>query len=159
MNLILWRHAEAEAGTDDLARVLTEKGRKQAKRAARWLDAHLHDAPQIWVSEAVRSRQTAEALRRPCRVVAEINPDAQAERLLPLLDRLPESGYETVIWVGHEPWIGRLCAFLLQGSFVAEQHFPVKKSALWWFKLAAAANGRQSARLYAVLPPALMRRP
>ena len=30
MNLILWRHAEAEDGTPDQERVLTRKGLKQA---------------------------------------------------------------------------------------------------------------------------------
>ena len=30
MNLILWRHAEAEDGSNDLARALTSKGQRQA---------------------------------------------------------------------------------------------------------------------------------
>ena len=37
MDLILWRHAEAEEGGPDLERRLTPKGRKQAKRVAAWL--------------------------------------------------------------------------------------------------------------------------
>jgi phosphohistidine phosphatase len=37
MDLILWRHAEAEEGGPDLERKLTPKGRKQAKRVAAWL--------------------------------------------------------------------------------------------------------------------------
>ena len=35
MDLILWRHAEAFEGEDDLARPLTPKGIKQAKKVAR----------------------------------------------------------------------------------------------------------------------------
>ncbi len=41
MDLILWRHAEAEKanpGSDDLTRALTAKGEKQATRMAAWLD-------------------------------------------------------------------------------------------------------------------------
>ena len=34
MDLILWRHAEAEDGANDLARELTQKGHKQAARVA-----------------------------------------------------------------------------------------------------------------------------
>ena len=35
MDLILWRHADAEDGADDLARQLTAKGRKQAARVGK----------------------------------------------------------------------------------------------------------------------------
>ena len=44
MDLILWRHAEAEEATDgmeDLARALTPKGEKQAARMGAWLDRQL----------------------------------------------------------------------------------------------------------------------
>ena len=41
MELILWRHADAEDGAPDLERRLTPKGRKEAERVAAWLLAHL----------------------------------------------------------------------------------------------------------------------
>ncbi|HET7159881.1 MAG TPA: histidine phosphatase family protein, partial [Burkholderiales bacterium] len=34
MELVLWRHAEAEEGADDAARRLTVKGVRQAQRVA-----------------------------------------------------------------------------------------------------------------------------
>ena len=37
MNLLLWRHAEAQDGDPDLARELTARGRKQAEKMAHWL--------------------------------------------------------------------------------------------------------------------------
>ena len=37
MDLILWRHAEAEAGEPDDGRALTSKGHKQAEKMAAWL--------------------------------------------------------------------------------------------------------------------------
>jgi len=44
MNLILWRHAEAEDfAPSDLARALTTKGRKQAQNVAKWLRTRLPD--------------------------------------------------------------------------------------------------------------------
>ncbi len=36
MQLILWRHAQAEEGDDDLVRSLTAKGHKQARKMARF---------------------------------------------------------------------------------------------------------------------------
>ena len=41
MDIILWRHAEAEYGPPDLQRRLTEKGHRQAEAAAKWLNRHL----------------------------------------------------------------------------------------------------------------------
>ena len=41
MDLLLWRHAEAEDGADDYSRPLTERGRKQAASVAAWLAQHL----------------------------------------------------------------------------------------------------------------------
>ena len=41
MELILWRHAEAEPGEPDLGRKLTAKGEKQARRVAEWLQTRL----------------------------------------------------------------------------------------------------------------------
>ena len=38
VDLILWRHAEAEPGEPDLGRRLTSKGLKQAERMGEWLD-------------------------------------------------------------------------------------------------------------------------
>ena len=42
MDLILWRHAEAEdgVGKPDTERELTKRGRKQAERMAEWLRPH-----------------------------------------------------------------------------------------------------------------------
>ena len=37
MELILWRHAEAEDSSPDMARMLTKKGRNQAARLAEYL--------------------------------------------------------------------------------------------------------------------------
>ena len=65
MDLILWRHADAEItseGEDDLSRQLTVKGEKQAVRIATWLDRHLPKGVRILVSPARRTEQTAKAL-------------------------------------------------------------------------------------------------
>ena len=65
MDLILWRHAdarEAREGEDDLARPLTSRGEKHAKRMAEWMNQFLPESTRILVSPSVRTRQTADAL-------------------------------------------------------------------------------------------------
>ena len=50
MDLILWRHAEAEdaaPGMSDLERALTTKGVKQARRMGQWLNSQLPDSCRI----------------------------------------------------------------------------------------------------------------
>ncbi len=69
MDLILWRHAEAEPGEPDLGRRLTAKGIQQAERMAKWLDRHLPATTRILSSPADRTQQTARALKRKFRVV------------------------------------------------------------------------------------------
>jgi len=67
MDLILWRHAQAEEGTPDHARQLTPQGRKQAVRMGAWLDRSLPSGCRILCSPTVRTRQTVEALGRKFR--------------------------------------------------------------------------------------------
>ena len=64
MDIILWRHADAEYGPPDLQRRLTDKGHRQAEAAAKWLNRHLPADYQVWASEAARSQQTAAYLGR-----------------------------------------------------------------------------------------------
>ena len=86
MDLILWRHAEAEdleetdeGGGGDLSRRLTAKGEKQAARMAAWLDRQLPDGVRIWCSPAVRTEQTVIALGRKYRVRNELRPEASPD--------------------------------------------------------------------------------
>ena len=76
MDLILWRHAEAEDGFPDLKRALTPKGRKQAAKMAAWLHKHLTEPVRVLVSPAVRAQQTAEAFTKSFETVDEIAPGA-----------------------------------------------------------------------------------
>src|SRR5260370_35208596 len=62
MDLILWRHAEAEAGSPDSARKLTGHGVEQARRIAAWLKPRLPGNCEILVSPAARAQQPAQAL-------------------------------------------------------------------------------------------------
>jgi phosphohistidine phosphatase len=127
MDLVLWRHAEAEPGEPDMGRRLTAKGIKQAERVAAWLDGHLPDTTKILVSPADRAQQTALALKRKFRVVHELAPGASATEVLDAAG-WPD-GREPVLIVGHQPTLGEAAALLLAGE---ERPWSVRKAAVWW---------------------------
>src|SRR4051812_8448536 len=101
MDLILWRHAEAEEGDNDAARRLTPKGIKQAARTAAWLDSRLPRDARVLVSPAVRAQQTAEALARDAQTSEQVNVGAQASELLKAAGW--PSGSGTIVVIGHQP--------------------------------------------------------
>ncbi|MET0202786.1 MAG: phosphohistidine phosphatase SixA [Casimicrobiaceae bacterium] len=127
MDLILWRHCEAEAGEPDLGRRLTSKGTKQAERMAEWLERHLPDTCRILVSPADRTQQTATALPRKFRTVPELAPGASVAAVLTAAN-WPDSR-EPVLVVGHQPTLGMVASFLLSGE---EAYWSVRKGAVWW---------------------------
>ena len=127
MDLILWRHADAEDGVPDELRPLTPRGMKQAARAAQWLETHLPDTCRIIVSPAVRAQQTAQALRRRFRTVREIDTGASAADVLAAA-KWPDAR-ECVLVVGHQPTLGRVASLLLTGE---ETDRSMRKGAVWW---------------------------
>jgi phosphohistidine phosphatase len=127
MDLVLWRHAEAEPGEPDMGRRLTAKGLKQAERMGEWLDRHLPDTARILASPADRAQQTAHGLKRKFKTVDEIGPGADASAVLQAAG-WPDSR-ETVVVVGHQPTLGAVASFLLSGE---ESWWSVRKGAVWW---------------------------
>jgi phosphohistidine phosphatase len=136
MDLILWRHAEAEDLEDvdstpdlDLSRRLTTKGEKQAARMAAWLDRQLPEGVRIWSSPSVRTEQTVLALGRKYRVREELGPAGSVEALLAVA-QWPEARVPTLV-VGHQPTLGKTIARLLN---LQEAECAVKKGAVWWLR-------------------------
>ncbi|HEU5435000.1 MAG TPA: phosphohistidine phosphatase SixA [Telluria sp.] len=128
MDLILWRHAEAEDSSPDLARNLTPKGHKQARRMADWLDSQLPEGCKILVSPAARTLQTVEPLGRKFKVVNALAPDAAPEAVLQAANW--PNGKDAVLVVGHQPTLGQVAALLLCGQ---PQYWEMKKASAWWF--------------------------
>ena len=62
MELILWRHAEAEDGAEDLKRELTKRGKRQSEIMAQWLRPLIVGDWHILVSPAKRTLQTVKPL-------------------------------------------------------------------------------------------------
>lgn len=136
INLILWRHAEAEEAKEngrDLPRKLTKKGHRQAKKIAHYLRPKLPKDAHVIVSQAARSQQTADYLGLDYQVLAAINPDVDVHTLPRLINSLESK--TCVVLVGHQPWIGQLCAFLLNQNWTQQSLWSVKKGAFWWFQI------------------------
>ena len=132
MDLILWRHAEAEEagpGMDDLQRALTPRGERQAARMGQWLDRQLPEGLRVLCSPAVRTEQTARALGRKFKLRAELAPGGTAQDLLDCA-RWPQ-GRGAVLVVGHQPVMGQVLAELLGLSGGA---CAVRKGAVWWLR-------------------------
>lgn len=132
MDLILWRHAEAQEwtqGCDDMARRLTSRGEKQAKRMAGWLDRQLPDNTRILVSPAVRAEQTASALGRKFKIRPELAPDGTVAQLLELVQWPDARG--CVLVVGHQPTLGQTISQLIG---LSATECSIKKGAVWWLR-------------------------
>ena len=151
MQLILWRHAEAEDDApSDLARRLTAKGRKQAEKMAGWLSGQVDIGGPSWrviASPAVRTQQTAEALGVPYETVNAVAPDVSADSVLKAADW--PHGRNNVIVVGHQPTLGMVAAYLING---VEGYVAVKKGAMWWFDM-RERDGEMQAVLKAMASP------
>jgi phosphohistidine phosphatase len=150
MDLILWRHAEADdarRGEADRARRLTKKGELQAERMAAWLNQRLAPSTQVLASPARRCQQTAAALGRPVQTVAALGSSRSAEDLLAAVG-WPDGG-DPVLVVGHQPTLGETAALLLTNT---AQSWAVKKGAVWWLRRQADANAGQTV-LQAVQAP------
>jgi phosphohistidine phosphatase len=128
MDLILWRHADAEDGYHDEKRMLTPKGRKQAARMAHWLGERLPAPYVVLASPALRTQQTAAALGAKVATREEIGLSATPDSILDAAG-WPYAGHAVVV-VGHQPTLGMTAARLVAGI---DAQWSVRKGSIWWF--------------------------
>ena len=150
MDIILWRHAEAEDGIPDATRKLTDKGQKQAQQMAAWYASRLPQNTRILVSPSTRTQQTAAALGREFETVKEVGL-ATTPGLLLAKAGWPEAEGAVLI-VGHQPTLGEVAAFLLSGE---ERAWSVKKGAVWWIST-RVRQGEGQCVLRCVLAPEML---
>ena len=146
MDLILWRHADAEEVIPDDARRLTARGREQARKMADWLAERLPSGYRVITSPAQRARETAAALT--CHAVVE-----QAVSTLATPQGVLEAagwpdGAGVVIVVGHQPTLGAAAALALTGEAIA---WDMSKGAIWWL-----ARRDSGVRVDAMLVPEML---
>lgn len=144
-HIILWRHAQAEDLVDgddmlqnDMQRALTQKGQRQAADMAMWLKSQLPKATILQCSPALRAFQTAEALQDvnksyKININQALNSGASLNMVLASIAKIDSC--DSLVLVGHQPWLGQLAAYLL-GISVAGQikDLPIKKGAIWWLR-------------------------
>lgn len=131
MELILWRHAEAEPHVPDPAgdplRALTAKGARHASRVGAWLDRQLPAQCRVLASPAVRCVQTAEALGRKFTTVDALGTESTPQRILEACG-WPHARHPTVV-VGHNPLLGQVAALIFSG---AAHDWKIKKASVFW---------------------------
>lgn len=150
MDLIFWRHAEAEDERDglaDLDRALTGRGDKQAARMGAWLDRHLPEGTRILCSPALRCEQTALALGRKFKLRDELAPGATPAQLLAAA-QWPDARHPVML-VGHQPAIGETLAQLLR---MEAGNCAIRKGAVWWLRT-RERDGAEQTLLWAVQSP------
>lgn len=118
---MLMRHAKAEPfASTDRDRRLTDRGRREAAAAGRFLSEHGIEPDVAVVSPAVRTRETWEALARSLPSTVEVRLDGavydgSADMVLECLRIVPEDA-STVLLVGHQPAVGQLAHLLEDGT-------------------------------------------
>jgi phosphohistidine phosphatase len=145
MEILLIRHGHAvdEApGLGDAGRWLSAKGRKTARKVARWLAESSKRRPvAIWTSPLVRAVQTAEIVAAEARFKGELRTSAQLGPGHDPGDLLKLLGSETLdgplALVGHEPSLSLIATALL--GDIGFTGF--KKSAVMGLTWEPATNG------------------
>ena len=129
MQLILWRHADAEDRVPDDARALTAKGEKQARRMAKWLKKRLPKDCRVLASPAQRAQQTAQALAKRFETSRDVGTAAGPASVLEAAGWPDGDG--VVVVVGHQPTLGQAAALALTGE---PREWSPKKGAVWWIE-------------------------
>lgn len=150
MDMILWRHADAEDDTPDEIRALSPKGRRQARAMAKWLREHVKGKVRVVASPALRAQETAQALVSEFDTSEQIAVGARAQNVLEIANW--PNGDGTIIIVGHQPTLGQLASLLLIGK---EADGQIKKGAIWWFRTRGEGM-EQETLLHAVIAPELL---
>lgn len=141
MDVFLIRHTHAEDTAPDDLRLLSKRGRQQARQLARFLRQSGSFAPEeFWHSPLVRAQETAALiclgtrLGVPLREVAGLTPEDDPRLIA---RRLAQEG-RAVALVGHEPHLSALASLLVAGA-PEPARFAMKKGAV----LALEGSGRQ----------------
>ena len=153
MNLYLVRHAIAEdlqEGQTDDQRALTKEGIEKFKGVVRGLKRLELRFDRLYHSPKLRAVQTAELMMGLLEGESEVTPHLAASPSPKLLKQLRG---ESVALVGHEPWMGELCAWLVTGQMNGAA-FPFKKGGVAWLEGNPTPGGM---RLIAFLPPKVLR--
>ncbi len=116
--LILWRHAKSDWGDPTLAdidRPLSERGRRNAKKMAQWLQQPAYQPDLILCSNAKRTQQTLRRLCQDCDTQVRLQAELYHADLTQTLAQLAqvETQFKRVMLIGHNPGFEQLIEFLI----------------------------------------------
>ncbi len=158
MELILWRHADAGDPDDDpqvdFNRRLSDRGRRQAARMARWLESRLPERYVVLSSPAPRARETADALGQRLRLDERLAPGASGETILEVARWFEKRDARSrhVVLVGHQPSLGSAATVALG---CGESPWTIRKAAILWL-VSRPGDSSRSATVKAALGPDLV---
>jgi phosphohistidine phosphatase len=118
--LLLFRHAKAQSsqpGTEDRARKLIERGRKDAAKIGAYMANHAIIPDRVMVSPSARTQETwkfAAAAFRPAPAAATVERlyDATPQAILGVIKETPEPA-QVLLVVGHNPGLHELALMLV----------------------------------------------
>ncbi|MEO6118821.1 MAG: histidine phosphatase family protein [Methylotenera sp.] len=156
-NLILWRHAEAEAQSTsgaDIDRALTKRGHKDAAIMAKWLSQHLPADAEILCSPALRCLQTVDELKSLNNFEVKVADFLSVDHSVEIIAKQVTNNdvNKTILIIGHQPNLGLLIGKLLG---MHDRACVVKKGAVWWLRqrFTNDANGIPQTYLFMVQHP------
>jgi phosphohistidine phosphatase len=118
--LILFRHAKAEAsepGTEDRARGLVERGRKDAAKIGAYMASHALTPDRVVISPAARTQETwkytsAAFKPAPGAKTADALYDATPHAIFAVIKDAPAAAH-TLLVVGHNPGLHEVALMLI----------------------------------------------
>ncbi|MCF6440199.1 phosphohistidine phosphatase SixA [Pseudoalteromonas luteoviolacea] len=121
--ILIMRHGEAgPMQADDAARLLTERGQKQAFDMGEWL-SRVHNPGAILVSPYVRAQQTADAVKQSNEFTyqetcSDIIPSGSASFAIDYLETLISMHEEVDTWlvIAHMPIVSYMVDQLVHGE-------------------------------------------
>ena len=159
MELLIIRHAIAEPHAmeiDDVDRALTSRGRERFAQGVAGLTRLGLRIGDVYHSPWLRAVQTAEMLSPLVDGQLISTPHLADDPGAGLLAHARESGgLGRVAMVGHEPWLGQLCAWLVTGSTRAGEALLFKKGGVAWLEGGSLQPGTMVLR--ALFPPRALR--
>jgi phosphohistidine phosphatase len=118
MKLFLVQHGEAKSEEQDPDRSLTDRGIRKTKKSAGWLGRQHFNIGEIVHSGKKRAGQTAEifaARLAPAKGIAAVPGLNPNDDVLPMAELLADRE-ESLMIVGHLPYLNRLASLLLTGD-------------------------------------------
>ena len=118
MKVYIVRHGRAASSDVDPQRGLTQGGRAEVEKVAKYLKSRNLSVDCIWHSGKARAEQTAEILAEAITVkegVAAHPGLSPNDRVEPIRNEIVSAGQDVMI-VGHLPFVGVLTSLLLTGA-------------------------------------------